>query len=222
MGERTQRACPRCPRSPARTTPFPPEASSRAGSTLAQTPTCPTLLSDKDMMRKLSCNLMNVCYFALLDSILPDTDKGHPSRLLILDLAGVCWTCVAEGPVQRCSPLCKTFWARWQRTSWWSLLPNLLEGCWEGYRHLVFLTGIWKGYSFAFCTKIFKKYATIGLIWSSLSSVGELTVPECLAADAQSRFQASLFLDKFDGTNSWNQLLLPVQVINCSNIMFCI
>ena len=100
MGGRTQRACPRCPRSPAGPTPFPPEASSRAGSTLAQTPTCPTLLSDKDMMRKLSCNLMNVCYFALLDSILPDTDIGHPSRLDLVASAGVC-SRLAQGLVQR-------------------------------------------------------------------------------------------------------------------------
>ena len=40
MGERTQPACLRCPRSPAGRTPSPPGAASRGGSTHAQKPTC--------------------------------------------------------------------------------------------------------------------------------------------------------------------------------------
>ena len=36
----------------------------------------------------------------------------------------------------RCSPLCQTSWARWQRRSWWSPCTRSARGHWEGYRQV--------------------------------------------------------------------------------------
>ena len=48
----------------------------------------------------------------------------------------------------RCCPLCQIYWARWQRTSWWSPCTRPARGCSEGWRQVRSIQGILLVYDF--------------------------------------------------------------------------